>query len=895
MSITQIRKLAQSIHYHFSQTENDLFELVTSSYYKHTVDIFSDLFKSRHPKSYYIERFESILSDNWALVKGTTLCYTSTFKDDVTYLMVKIAEYLAQQRPESKSAFEYLMPGVAYENTRDGYPELDKMNLMEALRTHILGDAGNYLIPVKILLELDFDPSQNGLNNPYYHEQLHNGQPWKISAAEMQRLFSHSKYTRSIKAAKEVVDDYSSQDHLLAQLRLLCKNLRLGSVLMNGTEMDASDEAYQTMINFMAYFDKLYARRLITKPALPENCEEWIGHVLWIGRNNLYEVNAQGQPIQLTIQNIEIFRKRLKALKEQNPMHKADMLLTVLEWDRLCQDIMDYCPIDKRISPALRNEILYLFRITTQHELNLESHENTESCSMKRREILAALVLSQEELLAQIHLESEQVPEQLQRNFALAQQTFKDEVQVFSEHIQASNYSGYDNLEHYAKLVRGLDIDFEIIDVYSLGFIEELSVSEIQEFYQEFPDFIPQTLILFRDVNDLVFYLLPLSSEKRIALLSIFKLQLGERLITTLDDFLSLVKVFDADSCGQIIRELYPYFFSQIDDIRFVQMELEPGHFRLACANLKPFIRTHLNIMDYCELVKDLNRPGYLQIFQDVALEEILDLVKNPRDYRRIKSNITPANDQAFFESLFHKMNEYVQSADDFEQYLRCLNVHQKNRVFENFLEQYPQWIQNIADLQNVLRNLHKSLTEDFYLRFTPIFNMHLSTLDHYAGLLKNLPDWQSELLAGLCEDTLHQLILDNPTHLVFIEREGLTQHLTTLKPFTLSIASEGSIKQAKHLTHHVIHGSEDEIRNTLFAMMTQRPKQRFFSSGLTPERVFMSISSLPNPWKAKIFQSFHLPEDVDLVVFKSSLTGYEDRGPSRKKSKKDAYISNHY
>lgn len=886
MNLSEINALVLAIEYEFFPEQLNLIDYVFNAYNQYICECFERLFQLQLSKNDLISQFETILKNNWDLIKGTAMCYTALPDGQVTQLLVGVAKYLEQESSDSKSAFEYLMPGVAYEFTRDGYPNLNTLDLADVLRLHILGEGGNYLIPVRLLLELDLDPTKQGLDNPYFEALVHDIERWIISRAEMKRLYSHSESSLALQKAKQNVENYVNKEHhLLGRLRRLCKSLHLGSLKGNGNEMDATEDAYEAMFTFMDYFNKLYARRLITLSKLPVNCADWAGHLLWVGSTRLFEVGADGHPTEIPVEDIQSFKTRLRILKKQRTENKNDMLLNVLEWDSLCQDTVKYCPIDKRISPGLRHEILTLYRMTTQVKLNLESHENTESCIMKRRENLGALIQSQAELLASIHLETTSLAAPPESALLSLKQEFEQKMRIFSEELLRSNYQGRDALYGYPKLIRGLKLENVIDAMVDLEFIHALPALDIHELYREFPILAKHIPIIFQNINELVFQLLLLPPDKIVAFLTVLQAELAEQLITSLNDFLLLVKLLDAETCGEVIEKLYPHYLSQIDDIRLLHMELELGHFRVACARLKPFIVKHLTVSGYCELIKSFTKPGFSEVFQDILFSEIQGLVKNSTDYCAIKSTLVETHDQLFYDAMFNQMHIYVQSADEFEQYLSCLQDAQKPRVIENFKEKYFEWVHDAKDLSKILRYFNIQQVRKFSLTFLELLTTYLATLQDYANLLLDVPQLQDPFVIENC---LHQLILDNsdPVPACLMKKDSLSKKLLDLKPFTLQLASASDLLNAKKFTYKLAYGSDEEIKYGLERLLLQRSTLQFFHSKSKVEQVYESIANLPITWKRKVFCSLKLSVRATLEEFKNSVLGM-DRSFEQEKSAK--------
>ena len=887
MKLTEIKALAATIEFEEPYEDMDISERVFSEYSQQLSRKFNHLFSKMRPKKYLIQQFLEMCEANWNLVKGTALCYTAEPNCIETRLFVKIAEYLSQNERDKKSAFEYLMPGMTYDFARDGYPDLRTIELSIVLQTHIIGDNELYLIPIKLLAEINLSPTQGRLDNPYFDDMHHAMEHWKISKNEMDRLFAHSNLTEELKKAKEAVDNIANQDtHLLGQLRHLCKNLRLGSILGDGSEEDATIDAYQAMIHFMDYFNQLYARRLVSFHALPEDVSEYAGQVLWIGRQSLFEVAQDGELKALPISQMDTFKARLKVLRQANPEEKRNMLLTVLEWDNLCQDIVEYSPIDPRISPGLKHEILYLFRMTTNQSLNIASHEDTESCIMKRREALVASVLMQESVLAEIRLDNQINHDDLE---AQRQQFFPKRDAILTA-VDNEDYQGFDSLYHYSILLERLELDYEIFMVEQLKFIEDLPVEEIRELYVENPRFVIETMALFHNLNDLVFQLLTWPADKIVLMITLLKSELQNEMITNLQDLLNLVKTLDAECCGEVLQHFAAEYIQEWDDLHTIGKNLELAHFRLACSQLKPFMMANLTPQRFYDLSEALENEEMMTAFHEVILAELPSIVHNIDDYFLVKSAMMEPHDQIFFDQMHQQMKIQLTSAHAYGKYFQCLIQRQKSMVFQELIEDTPNVIHSLQDLKDLLPHLGRTFFNEYCLVFVERIASHLTAPADIYELVSVLQNRQCEMFARIFEEHLHMMILESPNHADLAHMDGVFQKLYELKAFTLHVASICSQKLARKLTHYLIYRDEEGLLLQLQRMINFRPKQRFFSAEPVIEQLYTAILQLSENWRQVFFRTLNTHDACTLKDFTNIISGRHEEEPAPKKFKTERH-----
>ncbi len=231
-----------------------------------------------------------ILSVNWSLVNGTALSPTSIPNAAITHLLCYVAENLADEininraivneinkkHPEYQvfpiAAIELLMPtikgsirpNVPDEATTCRYPNLSDTPLVDTIRTHILGREGRFLLPVKLLTNLD--PSQDfPLRNPYVPDPNADETTtefdvslYYVNDEERARLIQHSTLTQAIDDAhQQYVLIANDQSTLLGQLRQLCKKLAINDAHGGeGSQQDAGTGAYAPILNFMNYYQE---------------------------------------------------------------------------------------------------------------------------------------------------------------------------------------------------------------------------------------------------------------------------------------------------------------------------------------------------------------------------------------------------------------------------------------------------------------------------------------------------------------------------------------------------------------------------------------------------------------------------------------------------------------
>jgi len=157
------------------------------------------------------------------------------------------------------STIKLLMPTVSLVSYSDD--DTDLGSDITVLNTHVLGDKGLYLIPVRLLTELNLSAEAIQLPNPYFDHASHPEEARyfdDLDSEECKRLIGHSALTQAIINTKQeyelLTNDTSS---LLGQLRQLCSQLGFNAVGRMGTEDNAGGGVYSAIIHFMEYYHKL--------------------------------------------------------------------------------------------------------------------------------------------------------------------------------------------------------------------------------------------------------------------------------------------------------------------------------------------------------------------------------------------------------------------------------------------------------------------------------------------------------------------------------------------------------------------------------------------------------------------------------------------------------------
>ncbi len=225
------------------------------------------------------------LCANWHLINGTLLSYTALPDNGITDLFCDIALLIAQSENQSRGPtdtpigiIELLMPTVAVDSLNsDVYPDLkpswnekthswQDVDIKKIIKTYILGEKGLYLVPLKVLNEIDpHTPSK--LSNFYYNYQHHPEETVYLNDEELRRLKEHSPYTRAVFNTLAECHQYAkSNPNLYGLLKTLSEHMRHNSVKGKGEDNVAGEEVYPAIVNFLEIYQRFSPEKISRVP-----------------------------------------------------------------------------------------------------------------------------------------------------------------------------------------------------------------------------------------------------------------------------------------------------------------------------------------------------------------------------------------------------------------------------------------------------------------------------------------------------------------------------------------------------------------------------------------------------------------------------------------------------
>lgn len=301
MDINQIIELIHTLNelYQPMAQQAHLRDRVLLEFFKQTLSRLEAIVRQiREERSSLASGLDGFIGDYWALVNGTILSPTAMPQAELTMLLCEIADIVVHEKNMSLvdgeiplMAIKWLMPTIATESFHDDYPNLSPhLNLQLILETHVLGFNGLYLLPIKLLTELNLTAESTRLFNPYYDHALHPPECAFVNTNEFERLVNHSPLTRALVDAKNDYDRLTNDTgHLLGQLRQLCQKLSANSASGAGSERHAGCGVYPAIITFMEYYHQIEEP---TKEKIPGSLRAEVETLLGLVTDVTTNVNA---------------------------------------------------------------------------------------------------------------------------------------------------------------------------------------------------------------------------------------------------------------------------------------------------------------------------------------------------------------------------------------------------------------------------------------------------------------------------------------------------------------------------------------------------------------------------------------------------------------------------
>lgn len=280
-----------------------------------------------------LDNFESnlreFLSNRWARIRGSNLCYTEQPLNELNVLCLELAKALAppastaeeiQALAPNTGPYCLLMPSLS--NTIDTVGEnIHHLGLHE----FILSDNQDLIIPIS---DCFFHASESDSGELHHIIPNEAGELPLLSASEIKRLSNHSQESKHFyEALKKYNNERFFSEDIESKLLVLKAGLHKGGTHhpgSTGTEFDSGAEANEAILSFSTYWENLIPQK---KDAIFEKMPELEDILGRLFRPNStrysdvsYCVALIGDKIDLLLQkqlHDTPFEKRQKAFKKQ--------------------------------------------------------------------------------------------------------------------------------------------------------------------------------------------------------------------------------------------------------------------------------------------------------------------------------------------------------------------------------------------------------------------------------------------------------------------------------------------------------------------------------------------------------------------------------------------------
>lgn len=293
---------------------------------------------------------------------------------------------------------------------------LPNVELQKILQTHILGEDGRHLIPIRLLTEITLAPVIEPSIIPYmYIEPEKSDSDEEDSEAppvipkntmedqEEKRLIAHSALTQEfMQARKDYTEESNDKNTLLGRLTELCTILHQNSAYVTGVHDNAAAGAYPAIIVFMEYYNRLSPQQ---KGRIPGGYKlELMSSLPSNDRNQ-----AEDGKIYLSSEGRYLVRSRQGNIQEggfDTALMKAANFADNLRDDQFLRDIMEITSRARHTQlESLAHEIELLRTLTTDKTKNVNATANIATCIASRSSAIKRTMGGHEALLGSISLQ----------------------------------------------------------------------------------------------------------------------------------------------------------------------------------------------------------------------------------------------------------------------------------------------------------------------------------------------------------------------------------------------------------------------------------------------------------------------------------------------------------
>ncbi len=764
---------------------------------------------------------KDFLASNWAQIKGTMLSYTALPQDPVTGMLCELAEWLAdylnataeeKDRPYDDfekvhrpfCALDLFMPGLFMESMKDNdfphllpikNPETETwdydLKLKDIIRTHILSDNAQTLLPVSLLLAKgDFikaDANSLNIENPYYNNEYDaNANAGQANAAaqqrvshpylseqELERLFQHSSETVAVNDALQVYLTHRDKSaSLLGELSHLLKSLQLSSVNGVGAEKNAGQMIYPALAKFETFYTDLTNNPRI-KAQIPEAVADEIDTLFTVSpkvnvmetctatrRNALAKVVQEHEETlgQITLsqeQEDELLSKRLedygdavqalegalsKSPDENTQYYGSDA-------SGLTQGLLDKFEIQLAFSSLA--EMTSLLRPLSGEELrSLLVEVNTQRKIIETITTLENLII----LVTDMPL----------RLIAPLFKGLGDEItKLVSTGEDLGTLLMVNEPDKQNAILEGMRVI--LMSIIKLGYdfrqvLEDLSPEQRTAVYESLKDRLPEIIQSGDDFGRVLEYLSP---EQRTVVYESLKEKLPE-IIKSGYDFGQVLQYLSQEQRTAVfesMKETLPQIIQSGEDFRQVLRHLSREQCTVVCESMKDSLPEIIKSAFGFRQVLEYLFPEQCAAVCESMKDRLSEIIKSAFGFRQVLEYLFPEQCAAVCESMKDRLSQIIQSGEDFRQVLRHLSPEQCTAVCESLKEKLPEIIRSGYDFGQVLRHLSPEQCAAVCESMKDRLSQIIQPGEDFRQVLRHLSREQCAAVCESMKDSLPEII----------------------------------------------------------------------------------------------------------------------------------------
>ncbi len=622
------------------------------------------------------QALKNLLEENHSLTQGTLLSYTARPESDITKLLTSVAVCVAVNTDQL--AIQLLMPKLSLESLNPHYANLDtkdlnsEANIETLLKTHILGQGGRYLLPVKLLTELTLAAEAVKLGNPYFDYSANSAGACFVCAEELMRLTTHSPLTQAVWDKKLAYDALArDKSNLLGQLSQLCLQLAINSKHGLGQELNAASGAYPAIIAFTEYFDKLGDA---VKATIPASLMTEIQTLTNVGdtKNQVPSIGPDGQPSTET--NIEtcIATRRTGLIAA---MSGQGALLSGISLG-----------VDKK--KELIRDAMAQFE-TARADLNKAIIENTYQGGRDALGISVPLLKALKVVIHVSSLSDLTVIQSLSPSEIL--EVFKDEA------LKNETITQLRTLENL------------------VIFAIETPPERLKAFLTVMADKIAKTWL--HSPRDLSALLISLDVEKCGVVCESMQASLPA-IITSGRQFGAVLQYLTLEQCSSVCESMQASLLAIVKsgaDFRMMLLELKRDQrtsvFEFMKAKLRDIIHS---VTDFCDVLTILTPAQGASVCESMQ-SKLPSIIDSAANFRVLLLHLTLEQHTRVFETMQDSLSGIIKSADNFRVVLLQLTPGECTSVCESMQEKLTGIITSVDDFRYVLRNLPAQQCQIFH------------------------------------------------------------------------------------------------------------------------------------------------------------------------------------